>query len=65
MLAAVCDLGEFRDPVSAEGVGQFETDALAGFVLVTTSGVVGRIQRAVGAGRATVSRSSAAAWAMS
>ncbi|MEW2581512.1 hypothetical protein [Streptomyces syringium] len=32
-LAAVRDLHEFRDPVSAEELEQFETDVLAGFVL--------------------------------
>jgi hypothetical protein len=36
-LAAVRDLREFRDPVSAEELEQFETDVLAGFVLARTS----------------------------
>ncbi|MFG2395182.1 hypothetical protein ACGFYF_40945 [Streptomyces lavendulae] len=36
-LAAVRDLREFRDPVSAEEVEQFESDVLAGFVLARAS----------------------------
>ncbi|GAA1287695.1 hypothetical protein [Streptomyces javensis] len=36
-LAAVGDPREFRDPVSAEELEQFETDVLAGFVLARTS----------------------------
>ncbi|MFB7308486.1 hypothetical protein [Streptomyces sp. NPDC056192] len=36
-LAAVRDLREFRDPVSAEELEQFETDVLAGFVLARAS----------------------------
>ncbi|MFF8812348.1 hypothetical protein [Streptomyces pactum] len=36
-LAAVRDLREFRDPVSAEEREQFETDVLAGFVLARAS----------------------------
>ncbi|MCY0949859.1 hypothetical protein [Streptomyces sp. H27-S2] len=36
-LAAVRDLREFRDPVSAEELDQFETDVLAGFVLARAS----------------------------
>ncbi|MFE2023918.1 hypothetical protein ACFW9V_01940 [Streptomyces hygroscopicus] len=35
--AAVRDLREFRDPVSAEEPEQFETDVLAGFVLARAS----------------------------
>ncbi|WP_406389625.1 hypothetical protein [Streptomyces sp. NBC_00887] len=36
-LAAVRDLREFRGPVSAEDLEQFETDVLAGFVLARAS----------------------------
>ncbi|MFI5689535.1 hypothetical protein [Streptomyces sp. NPDC051636] len=36
-LAAVRDLREFRDPVSAEELEQFATDVLAGFVLARAS----------------------------
>jgi len=36
-LAAVRDLREFRDPVSAEELEQLETDVLAGFVLARAS----------------------------
>ncbi|GAA3796329.1 hypothetical protein [Streptomyces chiangmaiensis] len=36
-LAAVRDLREFRDPVSAEELEQFETDVLAGFILARAS----------------------------
>jgi hypothetical protein len=36
-LAAVRDLREFRDPVSAEELEQFGTDVLAGFVLARAS----------------------------
>ncbi|MGW1507190.1 tyrosine-type recombinase/integrase [Streptomyces mirabilis] len=36
-LAAVRDLREFRDPVSAEELDRFETDVLAGFVLARAS----------------------------
>ncbi|MGW9030853.1 hypothetical protein ACWGQ5_43705 [Streptomyces sp. NPDC055722] len=36
-LAAVRGLREFRDPVSAEELEQFETDVLAGFVLARAS----------------------------
>jgi len=36
-LATVRDLREFRDPVSAEELEQFETDVLAGFVLARAS----------------------------
>ncbi|MCX4766953.1 hypothetical protein OG562_39510 [Streptomyces sp. NBC_01275] len=36
-LAAVHDLREFRGPVSAEELEQFETDVLAGFVLARAS----------------------------
>lgn len=35
-LAVVRDLREHRDPISAEELEQFETDALAGFVLART-----------------------------
>ncbi|MFV5998211.1 hypothetical protein ACNPQM_39040 [Streptomyces sp. NPDC056231] len=35
--AAVRDLREFRDPVSAGELEQFETDVLAGFVLARAS----------------------------
>ncbi|MEY2229497.1 MULTISPECIES: hypothetical protein [Streptomyces] len=38
-LAAVRDLREFRDPVSAEELEQFETDVLAGFVLARAAGI--------------------------
>ncbi|MFI0967945.1 hypothetical protein ACH4S8_42350 [Streptomyces sp. NPDC021080] len=36
-LAVVCDLCEFRDPVLAEELEQFETDVLARFVLARAS----------------------------
>ncbi|MEV8455558.1 hypothetical protein AB0467_28290 [Streptomyces sp. NPDC052095] len=36
-LAAVRDLREFRDPVSAEELEQFDTDVLAEFVLALAS----------------------------
>ncbi|NIY62137.1 tyrosine-type recombinase/integrase [Streptomyces malaysiensis] len=49
-LAAVCDLCEFRDPVSAEELERFETDVLAGFVLARASAglAVGTIRGDVG-----------------
>ncbi|MFJ7592218.1 hypothetical protein ACIQZO_33610 [Streptomyces sp. NPDC097617] len=37
LAAAVRDLREFRDPVSAEELEQFETAVLAGFVLARAS----------------------------
>jgi hypothetical protein len=52
-LAAVRDLREFRDPVSAQEREQFETDVPAGFVLARASaGLADGTVRGDGAGAA-------------